>query len=165
MTVYAVYEPPSEARDIESRADELVFVKEGFSWGALLIPGIWLIYRGMWFELFAFCLLLVLLRWVFGGIDGGAAVLGWTLVAIIVLFAFEANDLRGAALERRGYKVAGVATGTDRDSAELAFFRSWLPEQARETRRTAVPHANRSAPQRTGKPSDGEEVIGSFPAP
>ena len=165
MTVYAVYEPPLEARDLESRAEELVFVKEGFSWGALLVPGIWLIYRGMWLELFAFCLLLLLLRWVLGGSDVGGAVLGWTMIAIIVLFAFEANDLRGAALERRGYKVAGIATGPDRDSAEFSFFQSWLPEQAKETRRPAVPHAARSTPAGTSKPSEGEEVIGFFPAP
>ena len=86
------------------------------------------------------------------------------MIAIIILFAFEANDLRGAALERRGYKVAGIATGPDRDSAELSFFRSWLPEQARRgARRFRRP----SAPRRLerGKPNEGEEVIGSFPAP
>ena len=55
---------------------------------------------------------------------------GWLSLALVVLFAFEANDLRRAALERRGYKV-GTAIGAGRDFAELAFFRSWLPQQER----------------------------------
>ena len=165
MTVYAVYEPPVEAPDLASRAERLVFVKEGFSWGALLVPGIWLIWRGMWLELFAFCLLLLLLGWALGGIDAGNAVFGWTLLGMILLFAFEANELRGAALERRGYKVAGLAAGPDRDSAELSFFRTWLPEQERTPRQ--VPRPPRAAPSASAPktPGDGEEVIGFFPAP
>ncbi len=166
MTVYAVYEPPSEATDLESRADGLVFVKEGFSWGALLVPAIWLIYRRMWLELIAFIALLALLGWLFGGSGAGKTIFGWVALAITVLFAFEANDLRGAALERRGYRTAGLAAGSDRDSAELSFFRSWLPEQAKETRRPAVPRRPGPPPESGGKPSgEGEEVIGSFPAP
>ena len=38
MTVYSVYEPPSEAPDLMQRADRLAFVKEGFSWPALFVP-------------------------------------------------------------------------------------------------------------------------------
>ena len=52
---------------------------------------------------------------------------GWLSLALVVLFAFEANDLRRAALERRGYKQMGTAIGAGRDDAELAFFRTWLP--------------------------------------
>ena len=166
MTVYAVYEPPSEAPDVEARAEGLVFVKEGFSWGALLVPGIWLIWRGLWLELIAFIALFALLGWLFGDGAAGKTIFGWLSLAIIVLFAFEANDLRGAALERRGYRAAGLATGPDRDSAELAFFRSWLPGQGKGTRRPALPKSSGRAPEPGARTSgDGEEVIGFFPAP
>ena len=166
MTVYAVYEPPSQAQDLASRADGLVLVKDGFSWGALLVPAIWLAYRRMWLELIAFIALLALLGWLFGGSDAGKTVFDWMALAIIVLFAVEANDLRGAALERRGYRIAGTATGPDRDSAELSFFQAWLPEQEKDARRPGVPKPGRasvaSAPK---KPGEAEEVIGFFPAP
>jgi hypothetical protein len=165
VTVYSVYEPPLEAPDLASRAEELLFVKEGFSWGALFVPGIWLIWRGMWLELCAFILLLLLLTWFLGGSAGGSTVLGWTALAIVVLFAFEANDLRGAALERRGYRVAGIATGPDRDSAELSFFRTWLPEQEREGKRPVIPERGSRAQPSLAKTGDGEEVIGLFPRP
>jgi hypothetical protein len=167
VSVYAVYEPPVEAADLESRAEGLVFVRDGFSWGALLVPGIWLVFRGMWLELCAFLLLFGLLAWLFGGSAGANSVFGWTALAIVVLFAFEANDLRGAALERRGYRLVGLATGPDRDSAELSFFRAWLPEQEREGKRPLLAERGRIAPaEPAGKAAgDGEEVIGLFPRP
>ena len=101
MTLYSVYEPPGEASDPEERAEALVFVKEGFSWPALLVPGLWLLYQRMWLELVLFVALFAVLGWVFDPSgDQTQTLFGWLSVAIIVLFAFEANDLRGAALER-----------------------------------------------------------------
>ncbi len=50
MTVYSVYEPPTQAPDLAERADRLAFVKEGFSWPALLVPLLWLLYYRMWIE-------------------------------------------------------------------------------------------------------------------
>ena len=169
MTLYSVYEPPSEAEDIETRADSLVFIKEGFSWGALLVPGLWLIYRRMWLELVVFLGLFLVLGWVFGPSDPGKTVFGWLSLALVVLFAFEANDLRRAALERRGFKQMGTAIGRDRDAAELAFFRSWLPQQ-KMGRRTIAADRVVDRPGSAGIPApkasgEAEGVIGLFPAP
>lgn len=166
MTLYSVYKPPSEARDPEDRADGLVFVKEGFSWPALLAPGLWLLYQRMWLELILFVALFALVAWIFGSGDQGQTLLGWLSVALIVLFAFEANDLRRAALERRGYQRAGTAIGPGRDAAELAFFQSWLPEQEKGRQQEAAPNrpstANIPAPKTSG---EAEGVIGLFPRP
>jgi len=118
VTLYSVYEPPGEAQDLEDRADSLVFVKEGFSWPALLVPGFWLFYRCMWLELVLFLGLFLVLGWAFGPSDAGQTIFGWLSLALVVLFAFEANDLRRAALERRGYKQMGTAIGAGRDDAE-----------------------------------------------
>jgi len=63
VTVYSVYEPPFEADGLDDPADGLAFVKDGFSWPALLLPGFWLIYQRMWIELIAFVALLGLLGW------------------------------------------------------------------------------------------------------
>jgi len=54
VTLYTVYEPPGEARDLQDQADKLAFIKEGFSWPALFVPGLWLLYQRMWIELIAF---------------------------------------------------------------------------------------------------------------
>jgi hypothetical protein len=104
-----------------------------------------------------------LLGWLCGSSDAGQSLFGWTALGIIVLFAFEANELRSAALERRGYTLAGIASRKSRDDAELDFFRAWLPGQRRSGRReTSVPKGQtpRATPSRGG---DGEGVIGLFP--
>ncbi len=166
MTLYSVYEPPSDVRDPEERAEGLVFVKDGFSWPALLVPGFWLLYQRMWLELIAFVALFALLGWVFGSSDLGQTLFGWLGAALVVLFAFEANDLRSAALERQGYRETGTAIGSSVDAAELAFLQSWLPRQEKGRERQAPPERPGSsdipAPRASG---EAEGVIGLFPTP
>jgi hypothetical protein len=103
---------------------------------------------------------------VFGPSDPGKTVFGWLGLALVVLFAFEANDLRRAALERRGYRQMGIAIGSGRDDAELAFFRSWLPQQTRGRQREVVVDRPQSAGFPAPKASgEAEGVIGLFPRP
>jgi hypothetical protein len=167
VTVYSVYEPPSPAPDLALRADRLAFVKEGFSWPAFFVPLLWLIFYRMWVEFILLALVYIALQVVFGGAVQGQALAGWASLAISVLFAFEANDLRAASLERRGYRLVGVVTGHGRMDAERSFFTAWLPQQgrnAREFERTHEPR--READQGTPMPrGEGEEVIGLFPQP
>jgi hypothetical protein len=170
VIVYSVYEPHAEAPDLATRADRLAFVKEGFSWPALLIPAFWLIYQRMWIELALFVGLLAGLQWLFGTSAQGQALFGWVSLALIVLFAFEANDLRAAALERRGYHFVGIAAGRSQEAAELRFFRAWLPRRSRRTREAG---AGRGGGERSRDPmpyagpsqgGEGDEVIGLFPS-
>ncbi|MGH6866261.1 MAG: DUF2628 domain-containing protein [Methyloceanibacter sp.] len=165
MTTYSVYEPSGDDTDIEARAERVAFVKEGFSWPAFFVPALLLIYHRMWIELAVFVAIFMVLPWAFG-LDGQTERLfGWISFALIILFAFEANDLRGAALQRRGYRLAGVATGRDRHEAEHAFFKTWLPgaKRARAPQSPRKPQRDSDAPAGAG--GDGEEVIGLFPRP
>jgi hypothetical protein len=167
VTLYSVYEPRAEAPDLIERADRLAFVKEGFCWPALFVPLLWLIYQRMWVELGVLVVVLSALQWALGFDPSTQALSGWVSLALIFLFAFEANDLRVAALKRGGFTLAGIAAGAHRDAAELAFFRSWLPQQSRsretepasaaERGREQVPH---SVPARSAA---SDEVIGLFP--
>lgn len=167
MTVYSVYEPPVQAPDLALRAERLVFVTEGFSWPALFVPILWLLYYRMWVEFVLLALIYVALQLVFGTDAQGQTLFGWASLAIAVLFAFEANDLRAASLERRGYRLAGMASGRDRIEAERSFFTAWLAQQgkaARDPERVVEPRRE----VESGPPmarSEGEEVIGLFPRP
>ncbi len=163
MTVYSVYEPPGDDADLETRVDKIAFVKEGFSWLALFIPVLWLIYQRMWFELFAFLAVIAGVSWMLGTGPDERQLAGWFSFGLSALLAFEAGDLRGWALQRRGYRFTGVVSGRDRLEAERSFFADWLPEQqrARAPLPTAWPvKAQAVAPTR---PAGGDEVIGSFP--
>lgn len=167
MTTYAVYEPEKPPVDLAERAERLAFVKEGFSWPAFFVPFFWLIYHRMWIELVLLLAVLIALPLAFGLDQRSEALVGWVSFAISLLFAFEANDLRTAALERRGYKLAGVTSGDSRDEAEIAFFRSWLP-RAEKSVLVPEPAARRAVPTEArqtagGRSGEGEEVIGLFP--
>lgn len=165
MTVYSVYEPASDDKDVEARADRIAFVKEGFNWPAFFVPVLWLIFQRMWLELIVFLLVIAALPMLFGIEEFGRQVTGWATLALTMLFAFEANDLRGWALQRRGYRFAAVTSGRDRVDAERSFFAAWLPEQERP-RRLVPPTGTKIAKGAAitpTRPSGGDEVIGSFP--
>jgi hypothetical protein len=165
VTVYSVYEPGKEASDIEARADALQFVKEGFSWPAFLVPVLWLIYCRMWIELVAFVAILALAQLISGGgQEAGAQLGGWVTIAMSVILGFEGNDLRTAALERRGYRLIGIAEGRGRTDAELSFFKTWLPLQRKQPR--TQPPTERQREGDVKRPTtlgEGEGVIGLFP--
>ena len=166
MNHYSVYEPSSPAPDLATRADKLAFVKDGFSWPALFFPAFWLIFHRMWIELIVLVAILAGLQYLLGGTTRGEELVGWATLAISAAFAFEANDLRTAALRRRGYELAGIAVGRDRSAAELSFFRSWLPEQTRPARvPAAAAPESRTEPKSVARPGgvEGDEVIGLFP--
>jgi hypothetical protein len=165
VTVYTVYEPPGgDEADVATRAEKIAFIKEGFSWPAFFVPVLWLIFQRMWLELIAFLVVIGGVSWAFGTEDPGKELAGWVVLGLTVLFAFEANDLRGWALRRRGYQFAGVASGRDCYAAERSFFEVWLPQQRRAM--PPVPPAQKSLASRGAKPprgGDGDEVIGLFP--
>ena len=110
VTVYSVYEPPMEAPDLASRRR-----------GASLRQGGVLLGRALRARHLADLSRHVARAWAF--ILLSAARLARRSERqhrsrlderspLSLLFAFEANDLRGAALERRGYKVARHRYGT-----------------------------------------------------
>jgi hypothetical protein len=163
VTAYYVYEPSSQAPNLSARAEQLDFVKDGISWAALIVPAFWLIYHRMWIELLVYLVAYAALGWAMTYSQDGSDFLAWVGLALSLLFAFEANDLRRYALERKGYRQLGVAIGGSREAAELSFFRAWLPEQSRSAR-SPERSPKREAPVRVA-PNEAEDIIGLFPRP
>jgi len=117
MRLYTVHQNP----DPLAGAD-LDFVKEGFCWPALFVPLLWSLWHRLW--------LVALLVLVGGGVvDALALWLGWSdamitalTLAVAVLYAAEANDLRRWTLRRRGWREVAVASGRTLAEAEQRFF-------------------------------------------
>ncbi len=163
MTVYSVYVPPGDDADIEARADKVAFVKDGFNWVALFIPVLWLIYQRMWFELVLFLAVLFLIPFLLGNAPAARELASWLVLGLTVVFAFEASDLRGWALQRRGYGFAAAVAGRDWEEAERSFFTNWLPQQQRRKFPLPVTTTPPKAAVTPTRSSGGDEVIGSFP--
>ena len=130
MVVYTVYEPPRVSSDRIDRATELVFVKDGFSWLAAVLPAVWFLVKGLWLELILFLIGAAVLTW---GIEvsGAAAEMSGILLLIAqIVIGFDAGLLQATALERRGWRLVGTVTGHDSDQAERRFFETWQPGEA-----------------------------------
>ena len=170
MTLYTVNAPPAGSAGAAPDPGSLVFVKEGFSWPALLIPELWLIFRRMWLVLVLYVAVALLLVEL-------AARLGDALpISVVILarflFALEANGLRRWTLERNGYALLAVVEGRGRDEAERRFFSEWMGEVAAANPPappvspappTPVAAAPRAEPWKPTPENGG--VVGLFPAP
>jgi len=119
MASWTVHAPEGDLGDAIA-ADRLAFVREGFVWWAALLPFLWAAFHRLW---------LVLLGWLgvsvsIGAIDAVAGDASGTILslAFALWFGFAANDLRRWTLERRGWRLVGVTSGSDLDEAEARFF-------------------------------------------
>jgi Protein of unknown function (DUF2628) len=157
VKTYLVFEPPGGARTLEA-AERVVFLREKFSWPALFLTPIWLLWSRLW---------LGFLGWVVltAAIAGGMTALGlkeWAgfiAAAIPSLIAgFEATALKRHKLMRRGFREAAVMVADDRDSAERRFFAAWIAD-AGKAREETPPLSMAPA----ALPPSG--VIGLFPEP
>lgn len=100
----------------------MVLVKEGFCWPACLFDAVWALYHRAWLAF----LVLVSVLCIVEGLGHWYAVSGPVLVLLTaswrILVGFHANDWRRSLLERRGFKMLGVVTGTDGVSALRRFL-------------------------------------------
>lgn len=127
---FTVHERPDPARDRLDRAEGLVFVKDGFSWGAFLLGPLWLIGNGLWLALIGY---LVLVGAVTAGLDAIEVSDTWISLAILaihVALGYEADTLQRTALARRGWQSIGSVTGRSRSDCERRFFDGWLAAEA-----------------------------------
>jgi hypothetical protein len=126
LVTYTVHEPPNVSANRLESAEQLLFVKDGYSWPAALVPPLWLLWKRMWLE--------------FAIYAGGTGLMVWALTAmgapnttsallliIQIVFGFEAGALYSAALERRGWRAVGTVTGRNAEDAERRFLEVWLP--------------------------------------
>ena len=119
MTLYTVH-APTKPDGVAVDPAELVFVKDGFSWPALLIPPVWLIYRRLWLTLLIWLVAVIVL----GTLAGFAGTDASTVVMILFAFwfALEANGFRRWTLERRRHALVGVVEGRTLEEAERRYF-------------------------------------------
>lgn len=116
MATWIVMEKPHGLRD----AQELAFIRDGFSFLAFLFPPLWLLWHRLWIEAaLAFAALVAgaALERVTG--LGFAAPLLSFLVSIFV--GLEGNGLQVNALLRRGWRILTVIEADDVTDAETRY--------------------------------------------
>ncbi|WP_119419250.1 DUF2628 domain-containing protein [Desertibaculum subflavum] len=106
---------------------DLVLVKEGFSWPALILGPIWFAWMRVWRWLIAYLAVLAAASLGLGLLEAAESLGSVVGVAVAVLFAAQANDARRAALARRGYRFAGLARAPRLAEAERRALDRWPP--------------------------------------
>lgn len=129
MLSYTIHEPPGAAADKLDRAEQLVFVREGFSWWAALFGPLWLAANRLWWALLGFILLMAAGYAVLSAFGVDESAFSWWSLLLNALIGFEGDNLRRWDLARRGWRMVGVVTGRTVLECERRFFENWLPDQ------------------------------------
>jgi hypothetical protein len=151
MAIYRVLLPAS-AVDQAAMAARADFVRDGFCWPAFLFGPLWLLARGLWLALGAWCLgAAIVLTGAHYARAPGFAVEGLYWLSALWL-GLEGPGLVVAARRRGGFRLVDISVGADAAAAEFGFFSRWLAEPA-----PAPP------PARAAVPTAPAHVIGLFP--
>ena len=153
MRTYLVFEPEASAQDAPLRVR---FVRDKFSWPALLFTPLWLLWHRLWLAFVIFCAaeILIACALYYFGLEGPAAAAALLLPPLVV--AFEAAQLRTFRLVRCGYREADTVFADDLESAERRYFER---RKVAPVRNDVPPSATPPLPEtRAPRP-----VIGLFP--
>ena len=150
MTIYSVHTLSTDASSAQA-AERVHFERQGFIWAAFVFGPFWLLTRRLWRGLIVWLIGAALVAAALnrGYISEEAAQL-LALVSALYL-GLAGSSLAGAAYDRGRWRLADVAIGADRSTAERNFFARWSPAET-------PPPARRSPPS----PHSGD-VIGLFP--
>jgi hypothetical protein len=134
---------PKTCRD---PAVETLFIRDGFSWGAFLLPLPWMLYRRLWLivVLSVVVLFLASLAAEEFGLDGLSLAFG---LILSLWTGFEGGHLRAMHLEKKGWRIEDVINAPDIDTAEALYFEA-LADTAptQPTARPKLPEGRAGAP-------------------
>jgi hypothetical protein len=161
MAVYTVHEPPSRAGATSApQPERFVFVRDGFSFAALLFGPLWMLRHRMWLALLGYAVVAAALALVLHfKASAGVGTVVWALFGL--LLGFEAGTLRRFTLGRRGFRNIGVVVGDDLELAERRFFDAWVREDSARSEAAGAPVATASLRM----PHPASDVLGLFPEP
>jgi hypothetical protein len=159
MAAYSVFAPPLSHAGAAG-AERFKFVRDGFSWPALILGPIWMLFHRLALVLLLWLVVVLVLGAVIRlfGVPSGTALLVFLLLALLI--GLEASTLRSWTLKRRGWREIGIVVADELEAAERRFFDE-LREQDRMGFGTPVPGRIAMLDQ----PPGGSDVIGLFPEP
>ena len=162
-STFTIHLPRDAVPGDPAAIEKAEFVRDGFGWGAFLVPGLWFLWhRHLGLSILAFAIVLGsglglgLLR-----IPGPA--IGLIQLIIHLAFGLEGSSLRRFAYRLRGRPTTGVVIAADEAEAEVKAFSRWLePDAPLVTPGAEAPLAPALKPAPALRPRD-EPVFGLFP--
>jgi hypothetical protein len=156
---YTLHVAPHAAAGAPDALERATLVRDGFSWGAFLVPALWYFWHRHWVAGIAALVLVTLFTIVLAacGVRPGAIVLAQALLHL--LHGFEGASIRRWLYARRDRPVVDVVRAHSVEEAEMRAFERWMqPIQMAPRRLDPVPGFAPFGSARLGEP-----VIGLFP--
>jgi Protein of unknown function (DUF2628) len=152
VVTYTVHEPPQPQADRVDRADELAFVKDGFSWLTAICPPVGLMAKKLWLELLVYIVIVAALVWILSWADVDTNWIALSVMALGLFLGLEISSLERFLLDRAGWRTIGTVTGRNLAECERRFFESWLPDQPVITATKSGAHHARTSGSTGGWP-------------
>lgn len=165
MTFYMALTPPGHgqapAQQQAQTLEKTVILKDGFSFPAFLLTGLWLLYKRLWwaFALFVLCWLCVAYGLPKLGLPKEA--IGFVQLIVGLFLGHEGHAMVERKLVRDGWRLAGVVEARDMDAAERRFFELALAGQPAPLAVAQAAPAQHFVAGTAG----GTPIIGLFPEP
>lgn len=118
MASFVVLTPP----DSPYPDDQTVLIRDGFSWLALIIPLLWLLWYRLWFASVLLLLLTIAIALAADQFPGYSLVLTAASILVSAFVALEGNGWRIAKKERQGWVFRSVVEAENHATAEEIWF-------------------------------------------
>lgn len=106
----------------EGKIQDIILLKEGFSFLAFFFSGLWFLYHKMWREFLALIIINVLFS-IFGDFWSATDRI-FLEFALLIVIALNANYWLCEELRRKNYEFAGLVFGKDQEDAILRFTKN-----------------------------------------
>jgi hypothetical protein len=149
MIAFTVHEPPNPPFDRIERAEQLEFVRDGFSTFAAAIPPLWMAFNRLWLALLLYLLAALGFSLLLATLGVDKELIGLINLAANTVVGFEASSIRRWTLGRREWTEIGTVVGKNQAECERRFFDGWLVGQPvmRREPRAASPAAGAAVPR------------------
>jgi len=133
MSVYTVHVESADASAANAR-----FIREGFSWAALIFGPLWLLAHRLWLAFLIYSLAITLTAALAHALHltNGAAMLLSELVSVYL--ALEGHRFWQYRLENHGWPMVDIVTAANLEAAERIFYSRW-PQQQPPAQAALVP--------------------------
>ena len=129
VVTFTIHEPPDPPADRLDRADELKFVKDGFSWVTAFLPPLGFAMKELWWAALAYVVFMSALVAGLIALHVSDDLVSLIVLAVHVFLGFEASSIERWFLDNKGYSMIGSVTGKNLAECEQRFFESWIPAQ------------------------------------
>ena len=163
VKAFTVHESPNPPAARGDRAEQLVFVRDGFSWFAALLAPVWMLANRLWLALLGYIAVVAALIVVFGLLGIGDQWLGNALLAVHLIIGFEADSILRWTLNRRAWRQIASVTGATVEDCERRFFEEWLASVPAVSTAHFTPPGTEGGLETASSPAAAAPVSGEVP--